>query len=113
MRKGVKKKDQQHAAQRALERFGIRYSQFVRDSLIHAIRDGRASLIYRISNNFTVLRVPYTVREQDIESLTMRPGEIKIPVIYDKSRKEIRTILTEEMVLKDIYEYSQKSQEGI
>lgn len=88
-----KKSLRKHTAIRMPDRYGIKYTQYVRDSLIHAIRSKQQKILQRISNNKTMYLIPYVIREIDIVALNTKPGPIEIKVVYDHSRKEIVTVL--------------------
>lgn len=68
-----------HAKRRALERFGIELTKDVRRTLVQAIQKGEARFRARQSLRITHWIVEYQGKE--------------LPVVYDRQRHEIVTVL--------------------
>ena len=71
----------EHTTKRLLERFGMDYTKGLRDQLVGMIRNGKSEIVEKKSNNRTLHRIIYKKRS--------------IVVVYDKSRKEIITVLND------------------
>lgn len=80
MKKSKKKCQQIHAQRRFLERFGITFTQHMRDTFIYQIHNNKTKSIKRESH-----RKSRCVVEYDGQEYT---------VIYDRFRSEIVTVLT-------------------
>lgn len=98
MAKSKTKTLDQHTARRLRERYGLKYTQFLFDSIMHKIHNGKAKFIVRQSLRVTIWDVVYGIRQQDIDdSKIAAPGDKTIRVAYDKTRKTIITVLTLDM----------------
>lgn len=75
-----------HAKRRLVERTGYMMGYERLESFVKMIQAGKADFIDRQSNNKTRWFVPC--------------GEKRIAVVYDKKRKQIVTVLTEDMILE-------------
>lgn len=83
-----------HLARRLRERYGLKYSQFLHNSLIHQIRSGKAVRVRKQSLRVSIWDGIYNVRENDIlDDSSVKPGEIKIRYVYDKIRKMVITVV--------------------
>ena len=97
----MKKIDSQkiHAAKRLAERYGLKFSQFVRDTLLHAIHFNGARMVARQSCRVSILDIDYNVRVPDIlDAENTKPGPITLRCVYDRNRKSIATFLALDMI---------------
>ena len=81
--RGKKKKrdiDRKHCANRAEERFGLVYTDYLRKKIVKYIREGRATFIRRVT------------RTRSFYDNAV-PGHPEIRVLYSKSTGEIVTML--------------------
>lgn len=83
-RKSKTKSNEIHAKKRAFQRTGHRCGLDTLNKFVKLIQNGEAEFIDRQSNNRTRWFVKYAER--------------KIAVVYDKQRKSIITVLTEDMI---------------
>lgn len=98
MPKSKTKTLEQHTARRLRERYGLKYTQMLFDSILHQIHKNKAKFVLRQSLRVTLWDVVYNVRQQDIENGSLAvPGEQTIRVAYDKMRKTIITVLSLDM----------------
>jgi hypothetical protein len=74
-----------HASKRAFERFGVALTRQKQEAVIDLIQRQQCDLIARQTNRLSVYRAPIA------EGLFA-------PVVYDKTRKAIVTVLSWEMV---------------
>lgn len=90
-----KAKAQTHHAKRKLEeRYGLRLSQFIHDSLLYAIHHQGATLVKRQSHRVALYDITYQVRLADIiDDKVAHAGPTTIRVVYDKLRGNIVTAL--------------------
>lgn len=84
-----------HASKRLAERYGVKYTQYLHDSILCAINKNKATLVLKQSNRVSIYDVTVTIREEEV--LTTTPGQCKIRVAYDSKRKTIVTALTTDM----------------
>jgi len=81
-RRGRKKRDidRKHCANRAEERFGLVYTDYLRKEIVKSIREGRATFVCRVT------------RTRSFYDDAV-PGHPEIRVLYSKSTGEIVTML--------------------
>lgn len=93
------KRDQQscHTAMRLKDRYDIRYTQYVHDTILAGIYGGRARLVDKQSNRVTVFDVDIPVRKEDTFLLTAPTSPVTIRVVYDRKRKSLATVLAPDM----------------
>lgn len=97
-RKPKHKTLEEHTKRRLSERYGLKYTQYLHDSLIHKLRNGQAQLVVKQSLRVTVFDAIYEVREADIyDSAKAKPGDVRIRFAYDKNRKTLITVLSPDM----------------
>jgi len=98
MRKPKSKTLKDHTARRLIERYGLKYTQLLRDTLINHVRSGKATLVVKQSLRVSVWDTIYEVRESEIIDPTIaKPGEVRIRYAYDKNRKTLITVLLPDM----------------
>lgn len=85
----------EHFKRRLDERYGLQYSKYLFDTLIHSIQNQKAKLIYRQSLRISIFDVEYKTRIQDWPDCSSNASVkvIKIRCVYDKIRKSIATVL--------------------
>ncbi len=88
-----------HTKKRLLERYGLNYSQYIEDNIKGQISKNKAILIHKQSNRVSVYLCQYNILEKDIADPDLaKVGDSNIFIVYDKHRKTIITVLTEQMV---------------
>lgn len=98
MRKSKTQTLKEHTARRLEERYGLKYTQMLRDTLLHQVHSGKAVLVKKQSLRVSIWDGVYEVREKDIfDSRLAKPGEIRIRYAYDKQRKTLITVLLPDM----------------
>lgn len=88
--KSKSQSQQDHAKRRFQERLGVKFSQYIRDMLLHKIRTNQFKFIVKQSNRVSVYEVTFTPRPQDM--LYESPKEITVLIAYDKHRGNIVTV---------------------
>lgn len=83
--KSKKRCQVEHTAKRFQERFGMTYTQFVKDQLLHKIHSGKAVLHKKSTNRISLW---------DVE---LEPQMIMVRVAYDRLRRNIASVLTMDM----------------
>ena len=91
-----------HTKRRLEERYGIKYTQLLRDTLLSQIRNGKAKLIKRQSLRVSVWDGLYEIRENDIINNLAKPGIVSVRFVYDRNRKTIITVLLPDMNPDDL-----------
>jgi len=82
----------QHAKRRFQERYGIKLSQFVWDTILHKIRSKQAKLVRKQSLRVKIYDVTFDLRQEDISDYA-KPGTTLVRVVYDKTRGNIVSAL--------------------
>lgn len=85
-----KKCQQYHAKRRFSERLGIRFSQYLSDTLLHKIHSGQMKVLERQSNRVAIYEMSFIPRQQDM--LSGDAKEMTVHVVYDRVRKNIVTV---------------------
>jgi hypothetical protein len=107
-RKGKTKTLSEHTERRLEERYGLRYTQLLRDTLLHQVHSGKASLVKKQSLRVSIWDGTYEVRTNDIlDSNRVKPGPIRIRYAYDKHRKTLITVLLPDMHPDDLEQYEE------
>lgn len=106
MRKNKTQTLKDHTARRLVERYGLKYTQLLRDTLLHQVHSGKATLVKKQSLRVSIWDGTYEVREQDIADTRLaKAGETRIRYAYDKSRKTLITVLLPDMHPDDLDQY--------
>jgi len=82
------------------ERYGLKYSQIMRDTLISQIRKGvDVCLVFEQSNRVRVYDISYKIHQSDLDGFYgYQAGDtIIVRAVYDKHRKTFATFLTTDM----------------
>ena len=96
---------EEHTKRRLSERYGLKYTQYLHDTLLYKLRNGQAQLVVKQSLRVAVFDTIYEVREADIyDSAKAKPGEVRIRFAYDRNRKTLITVLSPDMHPDDIEE---------
>jgi len=90
--KSKKRCQVEHTAKRFKERFGMAYTQYVKDQLLNKIHTGKATLYRQQSNRVTVW---------DVELDKQEGGTVMVRVVYDRLRRNVASVLTMEMTCLD------------
>lgn len=102
-RKPKHKTLEEHTKRRLIERYGLKYTQLLHDTLLYKLRNGKAQLVTKQSLRVSVFDAMYEVRESDIyDGLKAKPGEIRIRFAYDRNRKTLITVLEPDMHPDDL-----------
>lgn len=91
-----------HTKKRLAERYGLNYSKFIKDNLLHQIHSGKGKFVYKQSLRVSVWDCTYDVKETDILNATSKAEKIIIRAVYDKNRKTIITVLSPDMNPRDL-----------
>lgn len=83
-----------HAARRALERYGIEFTQHKREKMIKMIQTGEAQVVRKQSHRVTIFSLIFEEKE--------------VVVVYDKERKNIASFLPLEAKDEDIFMGNQR-----
>ena len=95
-----------HTERRLGERYGLKYTQLLRDSLLHQVHSGKAVLVKKQSIRVSIWDGIYEVREKDIlNSSVAKPGETRIRYAYDKNRRTLITVLSPDMHPDNLNQY--------
>jgi hypothetical protein len=86
--KSKKRCQVEHTAKRFEERFGITYTQYIKDQLLHKIHTGKAILHAKSTNRISLWDVELEMKEQ----------KIMVRVAYDRLRRNVASVLTMDMV---------------
>ena len=89
-----------HCQKRLKERYGLKYSQIMRDTLISHIRKGiGVCVVYEQSNRVKIYDIDYEIHQNDLDGFCgYQAGQtITVRAVYDKSRKTFCTFLTTDM----------------
>lgn len=97
MPKSKTKTLKEHTAKRLRERYGLKYTQRLHDTLLHMIRCGQAKLVVKQSLRVSVFDVVCDIKEADICNSTVTPGPMPIRFAYDRNRKTLITVLAPDM----------------
>jgi hypothetical protein len=91
------KKQSRHARRRARERYALDLHQDAQQQIIRMIQDGEARFIRRQSQRVSLWEVEH--------------DGLRLPIVYDRKRKTIVTVLPQEELLSKgaNYERSQKA----
>lgn len=104
-RENKAKTQERHTEKRLAERYGLKYTQFMHDTVLNLIHRNACTLVFKQSLRVSVLDVHYTVREADILDHTRAQcGNIKLRLAYDKHRKTLITALSPDMDPKEVLE---------
>ena len=90
---GKKKGERFHARQRLFERYGLKYSQNIRDKLRCSVVSGGAFFIKKQSNRVKIWESLYRVQRCDTDDESKVGMLVILRFAYDKERKEIITFL--------------------
>lgn len=104
-RKPKHKTLEEHTKRRLAERYGLKYTQLLHDTLLYNLRNGKAQLVQKQSLRVTVFDSVYEVRETDIDDhAKAKPGQVRIRFAYDRNRKTLITVLAPDMHPADLGE---------
>ncbi len=92
----------EHTTKRLRERYGLKYTQLLHDTLLNHVYSQKASLVCKQSNRVSVFDTVYDVRESDIYSDLTPPGPTRIRFAYDGMRKTLITVLSVDMNPSDV-----------
>lgn len=81
--KSKKRCQVEHTAKRFLERYGMVYTQYIKDQLLHKIHTKQANFIKKVTNRISLWDV-------ELKEKTVR-------VVYDRLRRNVASVLTPEM----------------
>ncbi len=95
MRDKKSKNQKIHGKRRFEERYGIRYSQFIIDSIKHKIHTNQTRNIRKQSLRVSIYDLDIVIQEKDIiDSTKLKDGDIvTMRVVYDRIRKNIVSAL--------------------
>lgn len=87
-----------HSNRRLKIRYGLYYSEIMRQSILNQINNGECVLIKDDDNNQLTYKVLYIVQERDIQDRFSHKKQDKIELlfVYSKINDDIITFLTEE-----------------
>jgi len=85
--KSKKRCQVEHTAKRFQERFGMVYTQFIKDQLLHKIHSGKATLHVKSTNRISLWDVELETPEKTL----------MVRVAYDRTRRNVASVLTTEM----------------
>ena len=89
---------EKHTERRLGERYGLKYTQLLHDTLLYKLRNNQAQLVARQTLRVAIFDATYEVREADIyDAAKAKPGEVRIRFVYDKIRKTLITVLLPDM----------------
>ena len=89
---------EEHTERRLAERFGIKMTQFLWDTILHHIHHGKAVFYKKQSNRVSIWDVTVLVRQNEIEDeQRAKPGPLTVRIVYDKMRKCLVSALTPDM----------------
>lgn len=94
-----------HCKQRLQERYGLLYSQYMRDRLLNQIRKKMyCVLLKKVSNRLIAYDILYTFEKKDVENNfgVVLGNKIKLRTLYDKQRKTFVTFLSPSMAIKNV-----------
>jgi len=89
--KSKKRCQVEHTTKRFAERFGIHYTQFIKDQLLHKIHTGKAVLHKKSTNRISLWDVELVLPEKTV----------MVRVAYDRMRRNVASVLTMEMTCLD------------
>lgn len=87
MMKSKKRCQVEHTARRFQERFGMNYTQFIKDQILHKIHSGKATLHQKSTNRISL----WDVEIETPEKTTL------VRVVYDRIRRNVASVLTLDM----------------
>ena len=90
--KSKKRCQVEHTSKRFQERFGIHYTQYIKDQLLHKIHTGKANLHKKSTNRISLW---------DVELEKQEGGTVMVRVAYDRLRRNVASVLTMEMTCLD------------
>ncbi len=85
--KSKKRCQVEHTAKRFQERFGMVYTQYIKDQLLHKIQTGKALLHVKSTNRISLWDVELETKEKNV----------MVRVAYDRLRRNVASVLTMEM----------------
>lgn len=85
--KSKKRCQVEHTAKRFQERFGMSYTQYIKDQLLHKIHSGKATLHVKSTNRISLWDVELETPEKTL----------MVRVAYDRLRRNVASVLTMEM----------------
>lgn len=88
-----KYRQSEHFSKRLRDRYGLKDTQFLKDSLLFSIRNNKAKLIKKQSNRVFIFDIDYSARQQDFVEKLQTKQELTIRVVYDKLRKNLVSAL--------------------
>lgn len=95
-----------HTIRRLKERFGLKFTQQLRDHALHQIHSGKATFVLQQSLRVTVWDVDYDVKEHEIiDPLLAKVGPTTLRFVHDAKRKTLVTALTTDMNPEDLVNY--------
>ena len=86
--KSKKRCQVEHTAKRFQERYGMIYTQYIKDQLLHKIHSGKATLHVKSTNRISLW---------DVELETQDHKKVMVRVAYDRQRRNVASVLTMEM----------------
>lgn len=97
-----------HASRRLRERYGLRYSDELLNSIKMGFRNGRCQCVHRQSIRIMICECDYFVKKSDLinDIDDSKLGLVKLRFAYDKSRHTIVTFLPNDEDLILIPKYS-------
>lgn len=90
--KSKKHRQVEHTSKRFQERFGIHYTQFIKDQILNKIHSGKAVLHMKSTNRISLWDVELETKEKTI----------MVRVAYDRLRRNVASVLTMEMTCLDV-----------
>lgn len=85
--KSKKRCQVEHTAKRFQERFGMVYTQYIKDQLLNKIQTGKATLHIKSTNRISLWDVELETKEKNV----------MVRVAYDRLRRNVASVLTMEM----------------
>ena len=102
-RKDKRRAQTDHTIRRLKERYGLKYTQQLRDHALHQIHSSKATFVLRQSLRVTVWDVEYDVKEHEIIDPSLaKEGPVILRLVYDSHRKNLVTVLTTDMNPEDL-----------
>ncbi len=89
-----------HCQRRLSERYALRYTQVMRETLLSKVHKKEVVLVLKQSNRVTIFDIEYKLGRNDIgNSFEYKAGDtITLRAAYDKQRRTFITFLTTDMV---------------
>ena len=75
------------------ERYGIRYSDSIKDRIRNTIWEGNAKKVGSQSNRVHIYDVTIPIKEHEFEELTAKAKPVTIRCVYDRERRTVATVL--------------------